>query len=198
MSVSPAVQNRIRELGGTPSQSDSVKDFLLETTFPHYLHDKDWEVYGVEDFLDANRATYDNDVEAFLGLIEQHYFAKHDFTYGQHVWQPALFTPFTPGTEDFTEWDSWFAEHADLSPVREVCGEGQLEFVQIIYSYGYPDHYYVCLQDPTPADPTVFGTDHELFLQEITDYGPLSAFLDNYCTRSDFREIVREFLASGT
>ena len=196
MIVAPAVRNRIHELGGsTPSEFASLKDFLLGTTFPHYLYDKDWDVYGVDDFFAANRSSYDNDVESFLDLIEQYYFAKHDFACGQHFWQPELFTPFTPGTENFKEWESFFAEYGDLSPVRSLCGDGELEFLQIIHSYGYPDHFYICLQDPSPEDPTVFGTDHEMFFQEIDAYGSLSEFLDRYCTRGDFREIIRDYLA---
>lgn len=195
MTIDPDIVSRIKELGGsTDPEASSLQEFLLGTTFPHHLYDQDWDVYGVDEFFEENRAVYDNDVETFLDLIVQHYYSNQDELYGQDIWQPKLFTPFTPGTPDFEEWNSVLIEDADLSPIRAICGDGELQFVQILESYGYPDHSYVCLQDPEPQNPTVFGTDHEEFFQEISDYKRLSDLLNSYVTRDEFRQIIREYL----
>jgi hypothetical protein len=195
MALIPAIENRIRELGGSiTSVGLPLKETLLSISFPHYLYREDWGLYGVDEYFAQHRAIYDADRDEFLDQIESHYFSRHDFACGQHIWQPAAFTPFTPDTSDFKEWDSFMSQHADLSVFRDVCGDGILEFVQLIHSYGFPDHYYVCLQDPVQDNPTVFGTDHEEFFQEISDYGPLARFLERYCTRSEFREIVSDYV----
>lgn len=195
MALIPAIERQIRELGGTTSSADlPLKETLLGISFLHYLYREDWEFYGVDEYFAQHRAVYDRNPDEFLDQLETYYFSKHDFACGQHVWQPAAFTPFTPGTSDFQEWDSFLSQHADLSAFREVCGDGVLEFVQLIYSYGFPDHYYVCLQDPAQDNPTVFGTDHEEFFREISEYGPLAQFLERYCTRADFRKIVLNYV----
>jgi hypothetical protein len=199
MNISPAIINRIQELGGNvPSNNQSLKEFLLGTTFPHYLYRKDWDFYGVDDFLDKNRTIFQKDVNKFVKLVEQHYFAKHDFACGQDFWKPELFTPLTPGTPDFNAWQPWFTENSNLSSIRALCGDGLLEFFQIIHSYGYPDHYYICLQDPVPENPTVFGTDHEVYFQEVCARATLLDFLHSYCTRNDFCQIVSEYISSKT
>ena len=195
MPLSSKIEARVRELGGSSINGDlSLKDAILGVSFPHYLYHNDWEVYGVDEFFTEHRSVYDSDPQTFLDQVEAHYFAKHDFACGQDFWQPKHFTPLTPGTDDFKEWDTIFSQYADLVPIRSVCGDGPLEFVQLIHSYGFPDHYYICLQDPSDDNPTVFGTDHEEFFQDIRARGPLDQFLDRYCTRSDFREIVSEYV----
>jgi len=136
----------------------------------------------------------ERDVEAFLDLAETHYLFDADITVGQDMWTPQSFTPLTPGTQDFAEYKSWFDEYVDLSPIRSFCESEPLEFVQILFGYGYPDHYYVCLQDATPEDPTVIGTDHEQFFSEVSTQGSLSEFLKQYHTRSEFRKLIRDYL----
>ncbi len=195
MSVAAMIQQRIRNLGGiTLAVTLSLADWLLGVTFPHYLYKKDREIYGVDEFFNEHRAVYATDPDEFLDRVEAHYFSEHNFACGQDFWRPGLFTPFTPGTADFKEWGPSFIEEADLSPVRLVCGDGTLEFLKLIYSYGYPDNYYICLQDPVHDNPTVFSTDHEVFFEEISVEGSLLEFLEQYCTRQDFREIVATYI----
>lgn len=193
MPLSSSIEKRICELGGRLSNGDlPMKESLLGITFPHYLYPSDWDLYGVDEFFAEHKSTYETSPDAFLDQIESHYFAAHDRACGQDFWQPKHFTPTTPGTADFKEWNTEFSRFADLSAIRSICGDGPLEFVQLIYSYGYPDHYYACLQDPSQDNPTVFGTDHEEFFQQVRAHAPLEQFLNSYCTRSEFREIVLE------
>jgi hypothetical protein len=208
MSVTATIQQRIRDLGGsTPAATLSLADWLLGVKFPHNLYPKDWDFYGVDTFFNEHRAVYETNPDELLDRIEARYFAEQDFAKhdfepdfycGQHFWRPRLFTPFTPGTDDYKEWGASFIEETDLSPVRSVCGEGTLEFVQVIYNVGYPNYYYVCLQDPAQDNPTVFGTDHEVYFVEISVEGSLLECLEEYCTRQDFREIVGKYIRTLT
>jgi hypothetical protein len=70
----------------------------------------------------------------------------------------------------------------------------EMDFVCIFYSYGYPDHYFVCTTDPDQSNPTVYGTDHEAYFDEIENEGSLEEFLDKFMTKEEFREVVKEYL----
>ena len=195
MSFHPAFEARIRDLGGVPPEGAStLKEHLLGITFPHDLYDDDWEVYGLDELMEAHRDVLDRDTEAFLDLAEAHYLSGKDLIVGQDMWTPQVFTPLTPDTPDFAEYKSWFDEFVDLSPIRPFCEGEPLEFVQILFGYGYPDHYYICLQDADPNDPVVIGTDHEEFFSELRTRGPLSDFLNQYLTRSELRDRIRDYL----
>ncbi len=67
--------------------------------------------------------------------------------------------------------------------------------MEIAYSYGFPDGYYICLSDPNPENPTVFSTDHEVYFEEITNEGTFKDFLNRFCTEKEFIEIVRSYIA---
>lgn len=63
--------------------------------------------------------------------------------------------------------------------------------MQIVHSHGFPDHLYVCLSDPDPSNPTVWGTDHEVFFQEIEPQGSLLEWLQTRMTPQELIAIVR-------
>lgn len=117
---------------------------------------------------------------------------------GQAFFVGRLFTPFRPGTPDYAEWYADFAapDPVDLRLVRAVTADPAPDFVHLASSYGYPDNFYVCLADPAPDDPTVFGTDHETFFQEITNEGALRAFLQRYLTPVELLTLVHQQLAA--
>ena len=192
------VLNQITKLGGrfVKPRTESLKGYIQAIRFPHVLYNLDWDVYGIDDFLADNRSTFDKSESKFFDELEKHYFTNSETPRGQTFWRTNPFTPLTPGTEDHDEWGSYFdnPEYVDLAPLREIFGEGTLEFMQIIYDYGYPDHFYVCLQDPKPKNPTVFGTDHEEFFREYSMPGTLSDFLEGFLTKKEFRKIVKEYL----
>jgi len=195
--MNPDVLDRMRELGADTKGVDSdtsLLDQLGSIKFNQVLFDDCWECYGIDEFLEQNKELYKNDQETFIENLLDHLLSNNDKPRGQMFWRHVHFTPLTPGTEDQKEWVGIF-DDLDLGEIREVAGDGNLEFVQIIENYGYPDHSYICLSDPNPENPTVFGTDHEVFFSEITNEGSLKEFLDNLLSRSDLKRISTEYLA---
>ena len=66
------------------------------------------------------------------------------------------------------------------------------DFIQVFYSYGFPDNYYICLSDPNPENPTLFGTDHEEYFREVTNEGNFEDFLNTFMTKDELLEIVKK------
>lgn len=155
------VLNRIEELGGRfmKPRSDTVKDYILSIQFPHVLYSEEWDFCGVDKYFTKNRTIFNKSESAFFDKLEREFFAHSETPRGQTFWKKKLFTPLTPGTDDYQIWASDFqgAKFVDLKPLRKIYGHGDLEFIQIAFAYGYPDPFYVCLQDPKPKNPTVFG-----------------------------------------
>ena len=141
--------------------------------------------------LAHNRAAFDQQLVA-------HFYQLTRESRGQAFFVGRPFTPFRPGTPDYTEWYADFAapDLVDLRPARTVAADPAPDFVHLAFSYGYPDTFYVCLADPAPDDPTVFGTDHETFFQEITNEGSLSAFFQCYLTPAELLALVHQQLAA--
>ncbi|MEZ6056450.1 MAG: hypothetical protein R3C01_07070 [Planctomycetaceae bacterium] len=193
------ILTRLQELGADTSLVDndaSLVDQLGSIRFRQVLFHDSWECYGIREFLEQHEDLYKSDQEAFVEELLDSLLADDDEPRGQMFWRHVLFTPLTPGSDDHKEWDDYFDE-LELTEIREVAGNGNLEFIQIIESYGYPDHYYICLSDPNPENPTVFGTDHEEYFSEITNLGTLKEFLDTLLSRSALREISLEYLADS-
>lgn len=93
-------------------------------------------------------------------------------------------------SEDFGDFDGLVEE----TKVREIVQGSEMDFICIIYSYGYPDHYFVCLTDSDQENPTVYSMDHEVFFQEIENEWTLEEFLERYMTKEEFVEVVEEYL----
>ncbi|PHS05031.1 MAG: hypothetical protein COA78_15785 [Blastopirellula sp.] len=192
------VVSQIEKLGGRflKPRNNSLETRLQAIRFPHVLYDRDWDVYGIDRYFKAHRVTYKANPKKFYDELEAHYFTNDDTPRGQSFWCVTPFTPLTPETADFDVWSSIFEDPTmvDLQPIRELVGEGPVEFLQIMSAYGFPDCFYVCLQDPKPGDPTVFGTDHEDFFREFPVRKPLSEFLKSFLTKGEFLEVVREYI----
>ena len=195
----------IRDLGGN---IDGVKGLSLQEDLPTISFDtvlymrqentpwasaEDTEpIWGIGEFIDGIIDLLRTDKEAFYAKIADKYFRLTEESFGQTFWQGHLFTPFKEGTEDFNEWADWFDDEADLQEVIAVTNDPKPDFIQIMYSYGWPDGYYICLSDPNPQNPTVFGTDHEVFFKEITNEGNLEDFLRKFMTKDEVLGIVRK------
>jgi len=191
--------NRIQELGGTVSEGNSLQEIIEGISFSHPLYPEElWghELYGIDEFYDKNKETYQQDKNEFYEKLIGHFFSDHELPYGQTFYKKRLFTPLTPGTADYEEWGTDFEdeEMTDLSEVKNVVGEGKLEFIEIAYAYSFPDGYYICLSDPNPENPTVFGTDHETYFNEITNEGTLEEFLSQFYTKKEFLELVKDYI----
>lgn len=187
------IVKKISALGGSTDAVDKGKSFMenwQSITFNHYLYDKDWDVYGIDQFYESNKELYQNDQEKFYENLLGHYFSAHDFAYGQYFVKDWMFTPFKEGSDDCEE----FEDLIDEAYVKEVVGISKPEFLCIFYSYGYPDHYFVCTTDPDPSNPTVYGTDHEVYFDELEKEGSFEEFLDRFMTKEEFREVVTGYL----
>lgn len=193
------ILDRIQELGGTYIKADSLKESIegIEFNHPMYPHEL-WghELYGIDDFYENNENQYKQDKEEFYKSLISHFFSNNQLPYGQTFYRKRLFSPLTKGTDDYEEWIDDFEdeEMTDLSEIKKVVGNGKLEFMEIAYSYGFPDGFYICLSDPNPENPTVFGTDHEVYFQEITNEGTLEEFLKKFYTKKEFLAVVKNYI----
>jgi len=140
-----------------------------------------------------------HDQAAFDQQLLAHFYQLTEVPRGQTFFVGRLFTPLRPGTPDYAEWGTDFAdpEVVDLRPVRAVVPEPTPDFVQLAASYSYPDSFYVCVRDPTPDNPTVFSTDHEIFFQEVTNEGSLEAFFQRFLTPTELLALVHQQLLAG-
>lgn len=199
------ILNKIKGLGGNIDNIKglSLQEDLLAVTFDTVLYprpvDKPWAsaedtepIYGIGEFIDSNLKLLRTEKEAFYFKIVEKYFCLTEAGYGQAFWQGHLFTPYKEGTNDFSEWNDWLNEEAALKEVRKITDDTKPEFIQLFYSYGFPDSYYICLSDPNQENPTVFGTDHEQFFSEITNEGSMEEFLEKFMTKDEVLEFIKK------
>ncbi|MGG5506454.1 MULTISPECIES: hypothetical protein [unclassified Myroides] len=204
------ILERIHQLGGDSSQvkGNNIVEDLLAITFNTVLYkrpvDTPWAtaeqtepIRGLGDFITENQELVHTNREVLYQKIIAHYYRHTEEGYGQTFWQPVLFTPFTKGTADYEEWyEGYFDDDTvvDFTAVRRVIKKEPGEFLQLFYSYGFPDQLYISLDDPQPDNPTVFGTDHEVFFGEITNEGSLEVYFNQFMTRKELIEIVAKAL----
>lgn len=185
---------QIQKLGGNIDKvkGKSLQEDLQSIEFKHPLYPNDFgdELFGVDEFYSNNVQLYSTDKETFYNKLLDHFFSDHEIPYGQSFYRNFLFTPFKKDSPDFDELDGLVEEHE----IREIVIAGDLEFICICYSYGFPDQYFVCLTDPIPENPTVYGTDHEVFFQEINNEGTLEEFFKRILTKDEFLKIVEHYI----
>ena len=200
------ILEKINQLGGNSSnvKGQSLADDILSITFDTVLYqrpkDTPWQtaddaepIDGIEKFINENEEFFTTDKQAFYDKLINKYFRLTDEGYGQIVWRPRLFTPFKEGTDDYEEWfDDFTDEDTDLSEIIKVTNDKRPDFIELFYSYGFPDNYYICLTDPQPENPTLFGTDHEVYFREVTNEGSLEDFLNTFMTRDELIQIVKK------
>ncbi|RZL59032.1 MAG: hypothetical protein EOO93_16250 [Pedobacter sp.] len=199
------ILEKIQQLGGNIDnvKGNSLADDILSITFNTVLYQKPedtpWQtadqaepIYGIGQFINENEALFNTDKQALYNKIIDKYFRLTNEGYGQVFWQPKLFTPFKQGTADFKEWNDDFTdEETDLSEIIKVTSDKTPDFIEVFYSYGFPDNYYICLSDPNPENPTLFGTDHEVFFREVTNEGSLEDFINTFMTKEELLTIVK-------
>jgi hypothetical protein len=205
--VSPTILTQIQQLGGHTNhvRGQSLAADLQAITFDTVLYpqptDTPWStaaetepIAGLNEVIDANRPLLATDPAAFYQRIADHFYCLTEAPHGQVFFRPGLFTPFRPDTLDYAEWNDYFTEEADLSPVFAVTHDATPDFIYLAHSYGFPDTYFVCSSDPDPANPTVFGTDHEEFFSAITNEGSLEAFWQRFLPKAELLARVRQQL----
>lgn len=200
------ILEKIKQLGGNIEKvkGNSLAEDLLSITFDTVLYqrpeDTPWQnaeqaepIYGIGKFINENEKLFKADKQALYDKIIEKYFRLTDEGFGQVFWQPRLFTPFKEDTDDYKEWFADFTDDdTDLSEIIKVTNDKTPDFIELFYSYGFPDNYYVCLSDPNPENPTLFGTDHEVYFREVTNEGNLEDFLNTFMTKNELLEIVKK------
>jgi hypothetical protein len=202
------ILEKIKQLGGNIDnvKGNSLAEDILSITFDTVLYqrpeDTPWQtatnngepIYGIGKFINENEKLFNTDKQGLYDKIIDKYFRLTKEGYGQVFWQPRLFTPFKEGTEDFAEWNIDFTdeEETDLSEIIKVTNDKTPDFIEIFYSYGFPDNYYICLSDPNQENPTLFGTDHEVYFREVTNEGSFEDFLNKFMTKDELVEIVKK------
>lgn len=188
---------KVLDLGGDVlhGNQDSLRENLKRISFSNSLYDRDWGLFGLRDFYAKESTLYKQDKEKFIKEAVIHFrSAGHSDFFGQSFWVDRLFSPMKEGSPDYNEWQELLSDQkcTYFAEVRKVVGDGELEFVQLISSYGYPDHYFVCLSDPVPENPTVFGTDHEELFQNIRNYGSLETFLSQFLNDDELARVIAD------
>ena len=199
------ILDRIKALGGNTDhvQGHSLVDDLVSIQFNTVLYerpsDAPWAtadqqepIFGLGEYIDQHKTVLDADPDAFYRKLIQDYYQLTEEGRGQTFWQPFLFTPYKEGTDDFEEWNYDFLQSdIDLTEVIQLTQNPKPDFLQLFYRYGFPDQYYICLSDPKPENPTLLGTDHEVFFKEVTNQGNLEDFLNSCMTPAELIEIVK-------
>lgn len=195
------ILDRINELGGNIDniKGTSLQEVLQAIEFkqPLYPHEL-WgtELYGIDEYYAKNKKLYSEDKKSFYLNLMTHFFSEQENPYGQMFYRGTLFTPYKEDTTDYDEWNDIFTdeEEVDLSEIFAVSQNKKPDFINLLYSNGYPDNLYICLSDNNPNNPTVFGTDHEELFSEISNEGTLSKFLEQFYTKDEFLNIVTNYI----
>ncbi|MCA1918909.1 MAG: hypothetical protein LDL38_05880 [Flavobacterium piscis] len=199
------ILEQIKKLGGNIDnvKGNSLQEDLQSITFDTVLYqrptDTPWAtaeeeepIYGIGDFINQNESLFKEDKAALYDKIIQKYFRLTTEGFGQVFWEASPFTPFKEGTPDYAEWNGDFTDdETDLNEIIKVTNDPSPDFILLFTSYGFPDSYYIALSDPNPENPTLFGTDHEVFFREVTNEGNLEDFLNTFMTKEELLEIVK-------
>ncbi|MDM1442537.1 hypothetical protein HX056_04215 [Myroides odoratimimus] len=207
--MNQTILDRIKALGGDISQvkGKSLAEDLMSITFDTVLYpkpeDTPWAdeedqepIYGLGEYIDEHQELIQTDRQAFMHKMIAHYYVHTEEGRGQVFWTVTPFTPYKEGTDDYEEWNTDFMDEdfVNLSEMEKVVGTKYPSMIQLFYSYGFPDHYYICIDDPNQENPTLFGTDHEVFFSEVTNEGSLEAFMNTFMTPQELISIVDKAL----
>jgi len=192
--------DRIEKLGGNVSnlKGDSLQEVLESITFKTVLYpkpeDTPWgkaaeqePIYGVSDFIEVNKSLIEFNKTQLYTKIINHFYKITEEGFGQVFFKNELFTPFKEGTDSYDEWNGEWEE----SDFRKVIVGAEMDLMFIGHSYGFPDTLFICLSDPNQENPIVYGTDHEVFFDEITIEGTLEEYFDSFMTKEELIEIVK-------
>lgn len=205
----PQLLQRIQALGSNISQikGESLFEQLSTITFNSVLYlkptdtpwantDEEEPIYGLAEFIDQYSTLITTNREMLYQKIIEHFYQLTDEPHGQLFWEPTLFTPFLEGSDDFIEWNDLFVDvsEVNLQKIIEHTKTTTPAMIQLFTSYGYPSHYYCCLEDPHTDNPTLFETDHTEFFQDISNEGSLLEFLNRCMTPTELISIVKKAL----
>lgn len=181
------VTSCIEKLGGSykPPKKPSLAMNMSAIRFSSGLYFRDWDGNGIDSFLNDHPKLLNETTTKIADRAEKKLLSTKSHYGSKALWQCHRLRPFSQEEKEFV----------DLTEIREYAGDGPLDFLQIVYvDAGYPDQHFICLQDPKPGNPTVFGTDHEVSFQEYYGFTPLSDFLAQFMTPKQFRKSLEEHI----
>lgn len=202
------ILERIKALGGNIDhiKGQSWVEDLVSIQFNTVLYerpsDAPWAtadqqepIYGLDKYIEQHRAQFNLDSDVFFSQMIQDFYQLTEEGRAQTFWQPFLFTPYKIDSDDFEEWNyDFLQDDIDLKEVIKFTQNSKPDFLQLFYRYRFPDQFYICLSDPNPENPTLFGTDHENFFKGVTNQGSLEQFLNRCITPDELIEMVKEYL----
>lgn len=197
--MNKSILARIQALGGDISQvkNHNLVD-LQYVSFKEVLHFRNddepfCEFY--DEFYMPNQALLNN-LDEFIDKAIAYYYISaddDDTAFGQAFWRAYPFTPLTANTPDYEEWFDYF-DDVDLSKFLAVTGGKTPEFLILMHTYGFPDHYFICTNDLNVDNPTVFSTDHEVYFHKVDIVGDLSTFLNQLMSKQEARQYIQTLL----
>ena len=192
--------DRIQDLGGNISniKGNSLQKDLESISFNTVLYpkpkDATWAkseeqepIHGIGEFIENNKSLIASNKTELYNKIIKHFYKITEEGFGQVFFKNELFTPFKEGTDSYKEWNGEWEE----GDFKKVIVGSEMELMLIGYSYGFPDNLFICLTDPNQDNPTVYGTDHEVFFDEIKSQGTLEEFFNSFMTKEELIEIVK-------
>ena len=151
-------------------------------------------IEGLGDWVDEHMELFNSNREAFYKEMTDTFFTLDEEPRRQLFWVARPFTPFQKGHRILKNgmvglriMQSWVKS----SSIQIVA---TLDFVELLYTDGYPNYYLICLSDNDPENPVVWSTDHEEFFTEVTNEGRLNDFLDRFMTKEEFLKLVKSKL----
>lgn len=195
------VKDAIKRLGGKIGRSTNLLKAVLSIQLPSVCFEQKWEDYVDTSDLDhmswEYRKLIESDRTAFRLKLKS--FMQTEYAQ-QRMWGSTYFTPFTPGTDDYNISND---EHLKIplkgikDIVELVGGEKtqQFEFIQIMDDPNSESNYeyYLCLQDPSPENPSVFYTDNFDFFDPIKNTNEsLSEFLNSYFSIDEVIDVLEQ------
>ncbi len=124
--------NKLNILGGKTDAVSAGKSFAenwQSIRFDHHLYDKDWDVYGIDQFYEVHKDLYSRNRNQFYENLLNHYFSNHELPYGQYFFRNWLFTPFKENTDDYEELEGLVEE----DEIRKVVEGSEMDFICLFY-----------------------------------------------------------------
>ncbi len=197
------ILKRIEQLGGNIDhvKGVSLQQDLQSITFNSVLYpkrqDTPWAkanesepIYSIGEFIQKNLEVFKSDRVKFYNNIIEHYFKITEEGFGQVFFRIDLFTPFKINSADYDEWNGEWEEE----DFKKVIKGSEMDLMFIGHSYGFPDNLFICLSDPNQENPMVYGTDHEVYFDEISEEGTLEEYFNSFMTKEELIEIVKSKL----
>lgn len=54
--------------------------------------------------------------------------------------------------------NGWFTDNAELDEIIKYSNCATPDFVELLYTDGYPNYYLICLSDNDPENPVIYGS----------------------------------------